>query len=49
MSLMEFPQADTLSTAILEMVHLPLLAMNADLRVETANDAFFNRHLLTSY
>ena len=37
---METSHDDRLSTAILETVRLPLLSLDADLRVETANDAF---------
>ncbi len=37
---MKLIEDDALSSAILETVGLPLLALDVDLRVETANDAF---------
>ncbi|WP_052341196.1 PAS domain S-box protein [Salinarimonas rosea] len=40
---MTLPEDDALSSAILETVRLPLLALDADLRVETANDAFLRQ------
>jgi PAS domain-containing protein len=40
---MKLPQDDALANAILETVRLPLLALDADLRVEAANDAFLRQ------
>lgn len=40
---MKLPQDDALSSAILETVRLPLLALDSALRVEAANEAFLSQ------
>ncbi|MFW5881373.1 MAG: PAS domain-containing protein, partial [Roseicyclus sp.] len=40
---MKIPQDDALASAIMETVRLPLLALDAGLRVEAANEAFFRQ------